>query len=208
VDFVKAMAPLWLVSMILLVLIIHLLFTEKPLLRVHRKHPHYGIAALGLTSLFVIILYFFHVLPVIITVIVVFVLLIWTYKLKRIFHIFDWKLFLLFVAIAFGTYAVLLLWSVGIAGLPVLFSAVGLSQVISNVPATFILSGTADWKLLALGVNIGGSGTLISSIATLIAYRYAKKYDRTTRILDFMKWGALFCILQLILVLPIIYFAY
>jgi hypothetical protein len=42
----------------------------------------------------------------------------------------------------------------------------------------------------------------------VIAYRYAKKYDRTTTVFDFMKWGALFCIAQLVLILPIVYFFY
>ena len=46
------------------------------------------------------------------------------------------------------------------------------SQVISNVPAAMLLSGfTADYPALLLGVNLGGLGTLIASMASLISYK-------------------------------------
>ena len=45
-------------------------------------------------------------------------------------------------------------------------------QVISNVPSAILLSQfTADYPALLLGVNIGGTGTLISSLASLITFR-------------------------------------
>ncbi len=45
-------------------------------------------------------------------------------------------------------------------------------QVISNVPSAILLSQfTANYKELLLGVNIGGVGTLISSLASLITFR-------------------------------------
>ena len=49
-------------------------------------------------------------------------------------------------------------------------------QVISNVPSAILLSQfTNDWRALLVGVNIGGVGTLISSLASLITFReYAK----------------------------------
>lgn len=55
------------------------------------------------------------------------------------------------------------------------------SQIVSNVPATLLLSGfTTDYKQLLLGVNIGGLGTLIASMASLISYKiYAHNYNRT-----------------------------
>lgn len=50
------------------------------------------------------------------------------------------------------------------------------SQVISNVPACILLSGfTENWKELLLGVNIGGLGTLIASLASLISYKFFVK---------------------------------
>ncbi|WP_034445068.1 SLC13 family permease [Butyrivibrio sp. AE2032] len=56
--------------------------------------------------------------------------------------------------------------------------SIALSQVISNVPATLMLSGfTTNYKDLLLGVNVGGLGTLIASMASLISYKaYSKEY--------------------------------
>ena len=45
-------------------------------------------------------------------------------------------------------------------------------QVISNVPSAILLSQfTAEWPQLLVGVNIGGTGTLIASLASLITFR-------------------------------------
>lgn len=45
-------------------------------------------------------------------------------------------------------------------------------QVISNVPSAILLSQfTSDYRSLLIGVNIGGVGTLISSLASLITLR-------------------------------------
>lgn len=47
------------------------------------------------------------------------------------------------------------------------------SQCISNVPAAILLSGfTSDWNGLLAGVNIGGLGTPIASLASLISLKY------------------------------------
>ncbi len=50
------------------------------------------------------------------------------------------------------------------------------SQVISNVPAALLLSGFTDnAEALLTGVNLGGLGTLIASMASLISYKYMAK---------------------------------
>ena len=57
-------------------------------------------------------------------------------------------------------------------GRSTLFTSVGASQVISNVPAAVLLSGFADqWRPLLAGVNIGGLGTPIASLASLITLK-------------------------------------
>ena len=50
-------------------------------------------------------------------------------------------------------------------------------QCISNVPSAILLSQfTGNYKELLLGVNIGGAGTLIASLASLITFReYVKR---------------------------------
>lgn len=52
------------------------------------------------------------------------------------------------------------------------FTALFSSQLISNVPAAVLLSQfTTDWKGILLGTDIGGLGTPIASLASLISYR-------------------------------------
>ena len=48
-----------------------------------------------------------------------------------------------------------------------------ISQVISNVPAAILLSNyTENIPALLIGTNLGGLGTLIASMASLISYKY------------------------------------
>lgn len=50
------------------------------------------------------------------------------------------------------------------------------SQVISNVPAAILFSGFSDnWTGLLAGANIGGLGTLIASLASLISFGFYTK---------------------------------
>ena len=52
-------------------------------------------------------------------------------------------------------------------------------QVISNVPTAILLSQfTQNYKHLLLGVNIGGVGTLIASLASLITFREYSKNNK------------------------------
>lgn len=61
---------------------------------------------------------------------------------------------------------------------PVL-TAVAASQVISNVPAAMLLSAFTDnGEALVVGTNLGGLGTLIASMASLITYKF---YSATPR---------------------------
>ena len=70
------------------------------------------------------------------------------------------------------------------------------SQVISNVPAAILLSGfTENYSALLTAVNLGGLGTLIASLASLIAFKfYAAAYpDRKGAFLrQFTLWNAAF----------------
>jgi len=57
------------------------------------------------------------------------------------------------------------------------FSALS-CQFISNVPSAILLSQFTDnYRELLLGVNIGGAGTLIASLASLITFREYSKQD-------------------------------
>ena len=74
----------------------------------------------------------------------------------------------------------------------------GCSQVISNVPAAILLSGFTDqYAALLRGVNIGGLGTLIASLASLISYKFfAEKQGQSPKcgtkqryLLQFTLWN-------------------
>ena len=55
-------------------------------------------------------------------------------------------------------------------------TAVVSSQVMSNVPAALLLSGfTNRYDLLIVGTNLGGLGTIIASMASLISFKYIGK---------------------------------
>ena len=58
------------------------------------------------------------------------------------------------------------------------WAGIVLSQILSNVPATVMLSPyCTDSAALLLGVNIGGLGTMIASMASIISF---KAYSNTT----------------------------
>jgi Na+/H+ antiporter NhaD/arsenite permease-like protein len=69
----------------------------------------------------------------------------------------------------------------------VYFSSILLSQIISNVPCAILLSKfTNSWKEILAGVNIGGMGTIIASLASLISYKfYAKEYNSKEYMIKF-----------------------
>ena len=52
------------------------------------------------------------------------------------------------------------------------WAGIGVSQIISNVPAAILLAEYShDWPMIAFAVSVGGFGTLIGSLANLIALR-------------------------------------
>lgn len=74
------------------------------------------------------------------------------------------------------------------------------SQVFSNVPATILLSNfTANAKDLLIGVNLGGLGTLIASMASLISFKFVakEKVNMGKYILTFTIVNIVFLILNL-----------
>ena len=60
-----------------------------------------------------------------------------------------------------------------------LLVSVGACQIISNVPSAILLSQFTDnYRDLLMGVNIGGVGTLIASLASLITFREYTKQNK------------------------------
>ncbi len=80
-------------------------------------------------------------------------------------------------------------------------TAVLCSQVASNVPTALLLSRfVKNTRLLAYGVNIGGLGTLIASMASLISYKYVAKdspHKRGRYLLLFTLYNLIFLFVML-----------
>ena len=96
---------------------------------------------------------------------------------KRVFLGVDYFLLLTFIAlfILIGNLENIpffnSLFSQWIIGNEVIWGVLA-SQVISNVPAAILLSGfSANYEAIIVGINIGGFGTLIASMANLISYK-------------------------------------
>ncbi len=93
---------------------------------------------------------------------------------------FDWVLVLTFalIFVDFGEVSSMVA-SAGLVfpnnDLSLMLTSSLLSQVVSNVPATVLMIGERSaWLPLAVGVNAGGTGLVIGSLANLIAIRIAK----------------------------------
>lgn len=60
------------------------------------------------------------------------------------------------------------------------FASIGICQVISNVPCSILLSHfTSRWRALLLGVDVGGIGTMIASLASIISYKLFIKNSKS-----------------------------
>ena len=78
------------------------------------------------------------------------------------------------------------------------------SQIISNVPAAMLLSGyTKEIPELIVGTNLGGLGTLIASMASLISYRQITAADASCR----KKYILIFTVFNLVFLLFCIRYA-
>lgn len=86
-------------------------------------------------------------------------------------------------------------------------AGVAVSQVISNVPAALLLSGfTEDLPALIIGVNLGGLGTLIASMASLISYKLIVREERQMKGAYFRYFTAAnVCFLAVLLVAALVF---
>ncbi len=96
---------------------------------------------------------------------------------RRVFPRVDWALpitfcmFFIFIGNMRRVYAFYFLAAHFVSQAPLLCGVL-FSQAISNVPTTVLLSGFShDWIPLIIGTNLGGMGTLIASMASLVSYK-------------------------------------
>jgi len=174
----------WFVLLSVSIVILSVFFTRKKPMRVGlKKETLDGKWLIYLISLATMILSILKLMDVyVVGVIIVGYILIFE---RSLFKKVDY--FLL------GTFVAFFVFSGNIGSTPVLgslkhllsngknvFAASALlSQVTSNVPAAIILSKfTKNWRSLLLGTNVGGFGTIVASLANLIAFSvYRRNFD-------------------------------
>lgn len=185
-EFVKIMFPPFIVA-ISLITVLCLIFVKSEPLEIEEKAAELpkGRVAIYLALFALSILIVFRTVPFIIGLIVIPVSLLFLDReaLKSV----DYGLLLTFVFffIFSGNMAridvVRSFFSSLLEMNTLVFSALS-CQVISNVPSAILLSQfTLNYRDLLLGVNIGGVGTLIASLASLITFKaYSKDQPGNT----------------------------
>ena len=210
-EFVSIMFPPFIVA-ISLITVLCLIFVKSEPLEIEEKAADLPIArvAIYLVLFALSILIVFRTIPFIIGLIVIPVSLLFLDReaLKQV----DYGLLLTFVFffIFSGNMAridvVRSFFSSLLEMNTLVFSALS-CQVISNVPSAILLSQfTLNYRDLLLGVNIGGVGTLIASLASLITFKqYSKDQPGNTlgyiikfTVFNFLFFGVLVCICSLL----------
>jgi Na+/H+ antiporter NhaD/arsenite permease-like protein len=86
-----------------------------------------------------------------------------------------------------------------IIGNEVIFGVLS-SQIISNVPAAILLSGfSTNYEAIIVGINIGGLGTLIASMANLISFKILAREFNDFKVRYFIVFTVLNIVLLFIL---------
>ncbi len=178
--FIEVIAPFSLTFLILLTIFSLLIKVENGLenrefQKVDKKAYIYLI--LLITTLLIV----FHILPTFSGIIIILFALIFDREALKI----DYALlltFLLFFGIADNLKSIISS-EIDYSEHIFLFSALA-SQFISNVPATLLFAKfTSNWEALLWGSNVGGFGSLIGSLANLIAYKlYISHKDTNNKI--------------------------
>ena len=175
-EFITIMAPPFVLSVILMTALVFL-FVKREVMYVHEEHIHMSFprTALYLVLFILSIVIVFRVIPFWVGLIVIpIALLLFD---RRALRMVDYPLLFTFVFffIFSGNMArlgpVRDLFSSLLSRSTLLYSILS-CQFISNVPSAILLSQfTQNYRDLLRGVNIGGVGTIISSLASLITFR-------------------------------------
>ncbi len=209
-EFFSAVLPLTAVSFVMVLSISIGIIPGKLPQFSHKKENIENIKILIIYAvLFVLcLLTVFRIVPYILTmVIVAFALLVLN---RNLFREIDYMLLLTFVCFFIisgnlGNIEAVRSFLSELLQKSTLFTSIGASQVISNVPAAVLLSGfTDDWKSLLRGVNIGGLGTPVASLASLITLKLYMKSEKTN-VLKFIGWFSAVNVIGLIILCTFTY---
>lgn len=181
-EFIGIMAPPFVLSVVLITICCIIFVKPEPLSLSDEKivlDPKRTILYLALFALSILIV--FRGIPYWIGLIIIPTVLVFADRkaLKMVDYglLFTFVFFFIFAGNMARIDAVRDLFSTLLDKSTLLFSVVS-CQCISNVPSAILLSQfTGNYADLLVGVNIGGVGTLISSLASLITFREYVKHN-------------------------------
>lgn len=165
-DFIVTIAPLAFIILLLSIIFLTILnIKSKPYLvkidRVEKRAYIYGLFFIA------ILLNIFHIAPTWLNILIFLFALLFDRRALRV----DYTLLIsltLFFAIASNLESSFKFHNLSDT---FLLSAL-VSQILSNVPTAILFAKfSANWKALLWGVNVGGFGSLVGSLANLIAYK-------------------------------------
>ncbi len=181
-EFIQIMFPPFLLSIILITASCIIFVKPEPLFLCYAKTPLNPRRTVLYSILFVLsIVIVFRVIPYQLGLVIIPAVLL--FADRKALKAVDYPLLLTFVFffIFAGNMARIPAVNVLFSSLlekSTLLSSILSCQVISNVPSAILLSQfTEDYANLLVGVNIGGVGTLISSLASLITFREYLKHN-------------------------------
>jgi len=209
-DFEMALLPIVVAGTILILLLIFLILPKKPLnvelkeVEIENKPKLIAIIALFILAIFTVLDF---VPPYITLVIMIAAFLI---MMPKIFIKVDYSiLFIFFFLFIFANgltnmESVHSLISDLMAWDPML-TTVMTSQFTSNVPSTILLQPfTSDWGAVLVGADIGGFGTPIASMASIISLKFYLQ-EEDSSILSYLKIFLLVNIVMLVVLIPTYY---
>ncbi len=200
ISFIVQMFPLFLLMMALLLVTTFISFPPA-MLRIQEKIAEKYDRRLFSISLilliFFIVLIQYNMEEYAILPIIIFYAVLYPSTIKNT----DWLLIALFI-IMFIDFSMLEIFLSAFISFPssngsiFLLSAM-LSQVMSNVPsAIFVSNFSSNWKMILYGVNVGGNGVIIASMANIIAMRLMKNRKAW---MDFHKYSIPFLLISTLL---------
>ncbi len=181
-EFMKIMAPPFILAVILITVCCIIFVKPEPLFLCYAKTPLNPKRTVLYLVLFILsIIIVFRVIPYQIGLVVIPAVLLFADRkaLKAVDYplLFTFVFFFIFAGNMARIPAVNTLFS-SLLEKSTLLSSILSCQFISNVPSAILLSQfTNDYANLLVGVNIGGTGTLIASLASLITFREYLKYN-------------------------------
>lgn len=181
-EFMQIMAPPFILSVCLITLCCFIFVKAEPLETENKNiHLPIGKAILYLCLFALAIAIVFRSVPYWIGLVVIPVILLFVDRdaLKKVDYslLLTFVFFFIFAGNMARIDAVRDLFSLLMQKSTLLFSVLS-CQIISNVPSSILLSQFTDnYRELLVGVNIGGAGTLIASLASLITFREYSKHN-------------------------------